>query len=233
MLGLSCSKEEMSQRPGDEKYERIGQLHNEGLDFVLDRLSASQTKGGSGLTREQAMAVVMEAVTAYLENHGIPTDQVRPEVYCGEEYDGAGLTDEQKELYDELIGAIRDPLLDYESTQKAVSLVEARVAAALPTQEAEPLLCGIAVARYSMEYWYNHADEWELLAGLDNLAYQPMTKAVTPESDEDDLSWKDLVEADAGGAVVGAIAGGGAGALAGGLTASAADGVGQLIDKIL
>lgn len=230
--GVSCQKERGPQEPENDKYERIGQLHNEGLDFVLDYISDSRTKGGTGLTKDQALAGAMEAVDVFLAKKGVSAAVTKSGTYRFDDYDGAGLTAAQKEFYDELIETVTDPFLDYESTQKVVSQIKDRVVATLPEQEAEALLCGIVVAQYSMEYWYDNADKWKAAGDLDALAYQVATKGGNPEGD-DELSWKELVSSDAGGAVAGALVGALPGALTGGLAASAGDGVKQLIDKIL
>lgn len=180
----------------------------------------------------------MEGVDAFLVKQGITAAATKSGTYWLQDYDGAALTANQKEFYNELIETVVNPALNYVDTQRAVKKIRSRVLAKLSEQEAEVLLYGIAVAQYSMEYWYENAAKWRTAGNLDAFAYRAMTKGNNPE-DDDSLDWKEVAKGDVsgvvGGTAAGALAGGvgaGPGALAGGLAGFVTAGVGKLWDYI-
>ncbi|WP_289198928.1 hypothetical protein [Bacteroides acidifaciens] len=235
---VSCQKESAPKEPTDI-YEQIGKLHNEGLEFAFTYINAAQTKAGAKLTREQALVKGQESLDVFLAKHGITSVVTKSGIDEFKDYDGQGLNEKQKKYYDELIETVLNPTLDYDNTQLAIDYIRNSIVRSLPSQDAEVLLYGIAVAKYSLEYWYKNTDKWTVAgAGLDAIAYSVTTKGQNPEGD-DGLDWKEVAKGDVagavGGALVGAAGGGvgaGPGALAGGLGGSIVSGIGELWDWI-
>lgn len=235
---VSCQREKGPEEPNDI-YERIGQLHNEGLDYAFEYMKACQTKVNVKLDQQQILAKGLEAVDLFLTEKGILNSKTKTSSPLFiENYDGAGLTTGQKKYYEELIHVIVNKSLDYTNTQRAVEQVRMNVIANLPAQDAEILLYGIAIAKYSLEYWHENADKWRTAGNINAFAYRVMTKGENPEG-EDSLDWKEVAKGDVSGAIGGAAAGilaggvgAGPGALAGGVAGSVAAGVGELWDYI-
>lgn len=254
VIVVSCQKENGPKEPTDI-YEKIGKLHNERLDYILREIKTQPVTKGGG--RKISTAFIVNATADFMASRGYSSDaitKVGNDLPNSATYNNvvSQLTEKQQSYLDELF-KIFDSKQNAKEAITRIKALEKRIKVNCSAEEQPVLLCGTAVARYTIDYWDKHTEEWLAeIGGIEALQmHNVATKAENPESD--DFNWKQLGREDAKGAVAGAgtvyvgaatVAAGSGGTLAlpsagvvvvasGGtaVVMSAADAVGQLIDK--
>ena len=203
---VSCQKESAPKEPTNI-YEQIGKLHNEGLDYVLQEVKKQPvTKGG---IRTINNAFIVNATADFMASRGYVSDAITK---AGSNFPDSTaynkvvsqLSEKQQGYLDELFKIFDNQKINAEEAIIRIKALENRIKVNCSVDEQPVLLCGTAVARYTIDYWEEHAEEWLAeIGGIEALQmYKVATKAEKPEDDE--FSWKQLGAADAGGAVTGA-----------------------------
>lgn len=241
---ISCQQEDNTSIDSLNNYDKVGKLHNEGLEYVFDYLKKNTPTTRSKNRANQLRELSEKAVRKFLKKKEIELPQTRSlesDTNLVEKLNPA-----QKVYYNRLISAVLDHSLNYKATQKEVAKIAQEIQENLSETDASPLLYGTAIAKYTLEYWYMNWEKWRVeIGGVDVFTFSVMTRAESPESSNDDFSWKDVGKADIAGGVGGAVGGAATGAMAGGVGAlpgagvgavggavggSVADAVGQLLD---
>lgn len=256
VLVVACQKEGVPEEPTDI-YEQIGKLHDEGLNYVLQEIKKQPVTQAGG--RVITDALIVNATADFMASRGYQRDALTKSgnsIPDSAAYNNvvSQLSERQQSYLNELFEIFDNKKLNAEEAIIRIKALENRIKVNCSAEEQPVLLCGTAVARYTIDYWEEHAEEWLAeIGGIEALQmYRVATKAGKPEDDE--FSWKELGESDVEGAVVGAgsaVLGGAVvtivsgGTLAGAaakqvltstlrdaLLASAADGVKQIWNKI-
>lgn len=228
LLGtVSCQRDDNGDFSSLSDYEKVGKLHNEGLEYVFNYIKENTSSTRAGTKRSNLKELSETAVSKFLKKKHLESIQTRS-TYGDTDIDKI-LSLEQKMYYDKLISVVLDRSLNYEATQKAVTRVTKEIEQSLSPTDAAPLLYGAAIAKYTLEYWYTNWEKWRVeIGGVDALTFGVITRAETPESSNDDFSWKDVGKSDIAGGVGGAVGGAATGAMAGGVGALPGAGIGAV-----
>lgn len=218
---ISCQQDDSAGLNSLSDYDKVGKLHNEGLEYVFDYLKKkgviTRTQSDANRLRELSD----KAICKFFKEKKLEITQTRSLQDNIELIEK--LNSKQKVYYDKLISVVLDHSLNYETTQKQVAEISKEIQENLTQVDASPLLYGTAIAKYTLEYWYKNWEKWRIeIGGVDALTFGPVTRTETPESSNDDFSWKEVGKADISGGVGGAVGG----AVAGSVT----DAIGQLLD---
>lgn len=172
----ACSREE--KLPGTKRaesaYERMGRLHNEGLDYVLARIvaTAPATKSGGRVIppQEEIRAMCRDFAlrqgepAAPASKAGDPSaDDVWNSLSAGQQ---AWLEQAKACIF-------TAPQGEVEALIAGLSRLEEQVQAdaSLPAAEQETVLYVLAVCRYSAAYWAENYEKWRVeLYGLESLS---------------------------------------------------------------
>jgi len=249
-VSISCSDKSVNaptsiQRRFSNPYSYVGQQHNEGLDYILERIKSNGLNISGGITEGALMDKIQEYGAEFLLNKrtgGQSLDffmqeskaTLQAKVFKTNSFLSDSLSDSQqkyvKEIYD-LLDSVQD------TTQLAISLndLEKQAYDDLGPENSAVVLAAGSVAYSSTVYWMNNFSQWEeALTGSSGLNKSGEADRVT--------NLLAIGKADVAGAVGGAIgsvttgcaelslgACAGAGALGGGLGASAAECILELL----
>lgn len=255
----SDNNDEMLSIP--EKYKVIGEKHNEGLDYIFEELSKNKieivkTRSSNSdvfnLIKDASASFVLETSTyenlqkedlfKIIDDSPVITKQTRSAVNSLGTFN-----DKQVRFIDKYMTIIEELDGDINVVIKKLMKLQNEVISSCTSEEAAPLLAGISVGCYSLQYWNDNLYKWDALNpnGTKALMKNTRTKSdvteVKPTQDEWDWFNSTLIsmgQSDGIGAVIGgglgALAGGvGAipGAIVGGCNASAGAGVKELLKK--
>ena len=166
---VSKTVENSSQNliPGENRYEMIARLHNEGLGYVFDHYFGNPaTKASSGISAENFMDRViadgivdefMESKGYTVENGPITKAQVQQDVQSFH-----ALAEERNcPYYDELESLLTnsDGLNDFQDAVKAF-IEKVSCDESLDAIDKESLLAGAYTLSASAEYWCENLDQW-------------------------------------------------------------------------
>ena len=181
----ACSREE--KLPGTKRaesaYERMGRLHNEGLDYVLARIvaTAPATKSGGRVIppQEEIRAMCRDFALRQGEPAAPASKAGDPSAYDVWNSLSAG----QQAWLEQAKACIFTALQgEVEALIAGLSRLEEQVQAdaSLPAAEQETVLYVLAVCRYSAAYWAENYEKWQVeLYGVESLS-----SARTRASDE-------------------------------------------------
>lgn len=178
---MSCSDGEEKMSVGSEEsvYDRMGRLHNEGLDYALDciRLSVPTSKGG----RENMLSV--ESVRSICREFAVSRGEEADVVVCVETWKDSVDIFLFPSGQQEWLRRIRAVILETPEGRMDLLICgmeelegELDMDVFLSSDEKEMLFYVLAVCRYSAAYWAEHYEEWQVeLHGVGSLAF-PVSK---------------------------------------------------------
>lgn len=212
---IACQNKNEIQEEQKLNYEQVGKLHNEALDYVLEKIkSQPQTKTN---TRKISVGQTLGMVDEFLIQKGF-TSYYTTKTTISKTDCMIDLTTKQKKYYDMIMFAFSQSSdMDVSQAISYIIEIENEIRKECSEEEQIPLLCGTAVARYTIVYWSDNLYKWKVAV----LGNKSMTKS-------NDWSWQNFGGADVSGAVSGAVGGAMAGALVGGVGAGPAALVGGL-----
>jgi len=202
-LAISCSqisesyvyKNDFLEIAAENKYERLGRLHNEGLDYVLSELSKSKTKGqhiSSDFIQNNLEGIVQKFIYT-----------IRPEdsfQFSGTKGSVAPMFGEKaNDIYDKATGILNQ--IAGETVEDAVAKLDTLKweieSSDMSASEKEQLKSYIAVGSSSMQYWQDNFDRWAELLFPDS----PSTKGAGGQK-----MIRIIIKDENGDAVIGACA---------------------------
>lgn len=205
-LLISCSKDEETLKltkqiaDYDNPMKSIGDLHNKGLDFVLERLKSTP------MTRTSAeiniVPLVVEFVTeAYSDLPKAEMNIVREalppiieEYSLVKNFSDFKLTKNQKYFIDQLEEIISDDDFDLISLRNRIIQLEEEANNTLTGEDLNVILAGTSVAFYTLGYWHDNYEAWDINGTSNQMA--------------GGFNWKQLGKHDVGGGVAAASGGG-------------------------
>ena len=226
--------------------EKAGKEHNQGLDYVLNKLKIS--KKNKNFNSNDVYSIIKENTIDFLQTKSeiVNTSNVDLAIRCANEafdwiesqnnsksthnsnlwYESIedSLSIKQKELLSILYNAINNPDLDLNATLSVFTEVKERAETELDEKDQIAIIAAVEIGSNSMVYWNENIDEWADVLSSGNKSIKKW------------FNWKKVGAADVQGGVTGAVTGGitgglagaGTGALAGGLGASAGNAAKQL-----
>jgi len=233
----SCEKENDSNKPEIETsidYSEYGKLHNEALGLIFQDLK-SEIKINKKMSKGDYFELIASSTnnfveTKYNDKRSIDISKnvisimksnfINSKKTSTEDF---SLTPYQEKNFQKM-NTILEEDGDLKFHQDRLTELKLQIESDnIDSDEKAPILIGISVAQYSLDYWNENIENWIALS-------------------DNKYSWSDLgsdlldmAKYDAGGAVVGAVAGAGVlsapGAVAGGAYASAGEGVVKLIES--
>lgn len=170
---LACS--DNCREPLDEKvesvYDRMGRLHNEGLDYVLGEILKHSPLTKSGGREIPSTDEIREMCTEFAATKGETGSADCTSNVGRDSLDLSTLSIGQREWLDEIyeviwsasVGQVDELIINLEKVECRL-----QVDMVLPRHEKEPLLYAIAVCRYSAKYWIENYEKWQVeLYGVD------------------------------------------------------------------
>ena len=205
----ACSREETAAGTHREEsaYERMGRLHNEGLDYVLARIvaEAPATKSGGRVIppEEDIRAMCRDFALAQGESPvpgtkgGVPSEEEAWNRFSAGQQ--AWLGQAKACIFESQPGEVEALIAGLAGLEGQV-----QADASLPAVERETLLYVLAVCRYSAAYWAENAEKWQVeLYGVESLV--PLRSRASNETQHVSKEWwekyKGLVWADGLGGV--------------------------------
>jgi len=236
----SCQKKDDSVNIKSQEsidYSEYGKLHNEGLDHIYQDLKANlQTK--KSVSHNDMFEIIANSTNNFIESTysdkqsiSVSRSVVNRMKNNSSKSKETSIDDSSLTVYQKLnidkMNAILDSEGDLKSHQEKLKDFQLEIESdEVDVDEKAVVLIALSVAQYSLEYWDENIENWIALTEKSRKGY----------------SWSDLggdlldmAKYDAGGAVVGAVAGAGVlsapGAVGGAAYASAGEGVVKLIDS--
>ncbi|MBN1639262.1 MAG: hypothetical protein JW866_09855 [Ignavibacteriales bacterium] len=227
-------------------YAYVGEVHNEGLDYILNDLNEeAKTKknklnkiGSKQEFNSELIKFVNNSQTKFLTSKGYQPEEISSILgsdifnYCkkmGKVNDDSLITlySEKQIYYLNIVNEIIETENDLENLKIKLNKLEEQVFNELGDEEAMPILIATSVALNSSIYWEENYQIWENTM-LEIATDGNLGKVSNLGKISKICALKDVIGMDVAGAVAGAMAGGGKGALIGGLAGSA----GQAIYEI-
>ena len=150
------------------------------------------------------------------------------------------MSNEQKHLYAKLMSITNNQQLTKDDAIKEFEKLEKESKNTFRGDEKIAILGALSVAKHSMQYWNQNITKWKTEFGSIDASVKTQPEYIlmgggTGET-SGDISSGDIINADAGGALVGALYGGGVGSLpgwlAGAIGTSAAVGIGYVAQQL-
>jgi len=211
LIAFSCQKNDEKQLQNNKvDYDKIGIMHNQGLDYAFKTLKAAKEKGClSKSTNEDYIDQLYKSTISYIDvNFSDLTDKEIQEVKNsllktketiielssssskGNEYlyqsimkkAESLMTDKQKEISNKIL-SIMSENSDIDRIFSKMALVENEINQTCSEEEKPCLLAMLSVAKHSSEYWNQNLSNWITEFG---------TSKDTPK-----LSWALVGESDA------------------------------------
>lgn len=223
---VSCQKERIPQEPENDKYERIGQLHNEGLDYILQAIKKQPVtkSGGKPIDRH----FIKNEVRSFLISKGY-SDTIEPAFPIFDSMDftmrtkgadavmeGYSFSEVEMSYFDRMVEiGVKTNIPEF--VEGELALLEQQIRHDEHVVHKDPLLYGIAVCKASVEYWSEYLEVWMVeVQGIEQAQMHWMlTKGGDDDDDPEKGFWGDLWEAtwktavtDGASALVGVIQGG-------------------------
>jgi hypothetical protein len=234
MLGLvafSCNESPSSEFDETDQLQtylvKVGQDHNNGLEFIFNQLSNEKS---TLQNFDQLVNSIERNSNLFLKNE--TQDFVRTNYENAKKYstlslqdirarksrnarvnesenlwkdsDEVKLTTTQKKLLSELNSAINDESLGLTETLQAFERIRVRAKSECSDKEIFTVLAAIEVGTNSLTYWHSNIDKWSnLVASLESksangrISYNKRTQS--------DFSWKSVGKADVSGAIGAAV----------------------------
>lgn len=239
---FGCKKNTTTPSSIINKYSAMGQLHNEGLDFILNNLFDNCTKTkNEGLTIDACslMAIVKESVIMFSEKNKLYPSIITKDgnfdmdyIYSIIEQNGSNdnffyfidyvnCSQVQINFFLQIQEALNNPNNDIAACIQKITSIENEIAHNCNQSDYDLLLTATLIAKSSLRYWEDNFNKWAKV-----LVYQ------NEISKTEDWAWfRDTIiemgKCDLLSGVIGCI-GGPAGAVAGACYGSAASGISEL-----
>lgn len=177
---FSCSKETFLQPNEVEEtvYQKVGRMHNEGLDYVLDYIKQNKgtimTRSGQPLSKDDILLMAEPAVKEFIRTSsesgrfGLAT-RVSEDDLCFDFSDfniseiRESLDDARKDYYDRFVSIIESGQ-EYNQILTCLSGLVSDINddSSLDQLSKESLLYLVEVGTSSLKYWTNKINEWFL-----------------------------------------------------------------------
>lgn len=201
----------------------IGQLHNEGMDYILNEIiKLPKTKSG---TKFFDIQYIKKATISFMKKKELLNKQITKSTYNDTFLDSLNFSDApisnlQKDYLIRLIDILTVPKeADIKTVTNNIIELENEILQNnnLGENECFPILCGCSVARYSAIYWNKNLEKWRVnILGINKSQQKTITtKSGDPEEGFWDGVW-DIAKEDAIGAALGALGGAGIGGIGAG-----------------
>lgn len=201
MYSCTSRDEEVVLKDSESVYELVGRLHNEGLEYVFDRLTEARTKSNGIL--EVDTETIRGLCKQFVEKQGYETKGFVLTRSDNKIMDYRKLDFELSEQQNVYLSSVQQII--NESTIETINLLvdklkslelEIECDCVMSNYEKEVLFYGIAVCCYSARYWVDNYEKW--MQEFKNSGYMPWTK--TSEEYVVSQSWweknKHIVTAD-------------------------------------
>ena len=196
----------------------IGQLHNEGMDYILDEITQlPKTKSG---IRPVDISYIKQATISFMKkkellNNKITKSTDNYNLPDSINFSDVTMTNIQKDYLIRLIDILSVPKeADFKKITNNIIEFENEILQneAISDNESFPISCWCSVARYSAIYWTENLEKWKVeIIGIKNSQQKIITtKSGDPEEGFWDGVW-DIAKEDAIGAALGALGGAGIG----------------------
>ncbi len=164
LFGVSCNVQDDTAPDSDfeiatcNPYDFIGEFHNQGLDYVFNNLPTTKTSSISVESIDYLSTSFCQEIFSKDSRFEIP-DITKSD---GAEYEGTiELSQVANHFYDRIIDIVQTS--DYNYIKDQLILIESEIANSDNNEISEYdeafLLCSIAVAKFSNEYWEEHLEK--------------------------------------------------------------------------
>lgn len=227
----SCKKNEQSRASDTEirMAETVGTEHGKGLDYVYNYLSKSIT---SSSTPQSMIDSTRKACLDFINNNpdlNISASQkadnenmlnhivsLNPDSLI---VGGVLKTDEAKNIWDKMYKVVNSASSDPTPIIAQLNILKNQAIYIGNANDRIAILCGIEVARNSLQYWHDNSDKWKAISESRN-SFTIRTTSVNLDNSlrvtEIEKSTTDgIVAADMAGAILGAVRGAVVGATSG------------------
>jgi len=223
ILLIACG-EATAEKAFINEYDYVGELHNEGLEYVFGELEKLKEK--NNLDEENAIKCVKESTIDYVKSISSDIDENKCRAIMDHVYDDVvysinftkTISDttiiSDSTLYDSLsenqvilLQELKQIMYNDELKLEDIVNFEKDVELSLNEDEREIIYAFTSVARHSYQYWSESIDEWYHLLSDEEIT---LGKSTGFWGYLGEVGWKDAI-----GCVDGAIAGAGLGAIIG------------------
>lgn len=176
IIGMNaCSYEDIQLRTeeNESSYDRIGQLHNEGLDYVLDKMKTALLLTKSDKKRIPGITEIRRMCVEFAESKGYT---VMTRSYAGIREDVGDFSFLSVQQQDYLLQAKtivqKASPEDFQELIRKMKTLEENLLRdnKMDVQQKEVLLYVMAVCRYSASYWAVNYEKWHVeLYGLNTV----------------------------------------------------------------
>ena len=152
---VSCKTDEQQTTEVSNPFDFVGEMHNEGLDFVLGSLSLTKTEDAIIEEIESLTDTFCEKVFSEDDRFYLDPATKSSDMELHEESEEITLSDEAIQYYNRIISIVETNDHDYIKNQ--FEIIEKDILcndlSKLTEYDEVFLLCSIAVGKYSNEYW--------------------------------------------------------------------------------
>lgn len=146
-------------------YDRMGRLHNEGLDYVLEKIVSTSPQTKSGGRKVPGMADIRKLCCDFACSKGLQVMTKQGSENLDTIQDFSFLSENQLKWFDrtkEMIKNLRLEDIDKLPEKIIILEEELRQDEEIADTEKEVLLHMLAVCRYSAQYWVVNYEKWQI-----------------------------------------------------------------------
>lgn len=151
-----------------KKYTEVGVLHNEGLDFVFNRLKSNKTKNSAYQLSIESIITESENFlksqnTNIVLSRNIDDYQLHfdfNETRNDNPFANLNCLPKEKEYLEDLLNLLYDCQENTEALKNNIRLLEAQIMEEKAIENLEPILYACEVTLYSYEYWIKNLPQW-------------------------------------------------------------------------
>lgn len=208
-------------------FAKVGQEHNNGLEFVFNQLSNEKLSPQnfnqliSSIERNSNLFLktqTQEFIQSNYENAGLYSSlalkdtrarksrnaRITESQNLWKDSDEDKLTVKQKELLSELNSAINNENLGLAETLQVFEKIRVRARYECSEREFFAVIAAIEVGTNSLTYWHSNIQKWSKLIGSFE-SKSANGRVVSNKRQQSDFSWKSVGKADVSGAVGAAV----------------------------
>lgn len=187
------------------KFDPVGQLHNDGLDFMLSLIVNVESTTPEYLSNknreflnncctrplpEQFFVIADEIADKYIGDY---TQDTQPTADVLTDLLNSPALSEQQKKYIQQMHAILDQSMTLEGYLSELNQLEYSIDMSMVDGDDKNLLmCGLAIGKYSLQYWHDNLDAWCIACGVES-----------PKA----FVWGGFGKSDLDGAITGGLAG--------------------------
>ena len=167
MFFQACSDEKpaVNYKEDESPYDRMGRLHNEGLDYVLEKIVSTSPQTKSGGRKVPGMADIRKLCCDFACSKGLQVMTKQGSENLDTIQDFSFLSENQLKWFDrtkEMIKNLRLEDIDKLPEKIIILEEELRQDEEIADTEKEVLLHMLAVCRYSAQYWVVNYEKWQI-----------------------------------------------------------------------